>query len=156
MTISILYSNVLSDLRGKNREEVRSIDDPKARYFAEAGSEKSYEIARCIQEAMSQAKSLFVRFAKVETQQDTSTSNEVSEEDMAIVLNISDRRGNGKADVLTNTFHSLIVNHALSKYYNTVQLPDLAAKRAALATEDVKLLNKLLYEKLPPVYPTIL
>ena len=144
--ITITFDEVLSDLKSINKEEVRSIGDPKARYFAEAGTEKLQDITRCIREAMSQAVSPFARFLTVDFGNGTT---------ITISLTVSDRRIEGKQQAVEDTFHSLIVNHAMSKYYNDVQLPDLATKRASLAAEDVKLLSKLLYEKHAPVYPTL-
>lgn len=149
--ITISYSEVLFDLRNKNKEEVRFIQEPQARYLAEARTDKSDEVSRCIKEAFSQVASLYVRFVKNDFDADA-TDDLGSIEDLSLVLELSERRSYGKAQVIADTIHSLVVNHALSKFYNTIQQPDLAAKRAALAMEDTKLLNKLFFEKLPPEY----
>ena len=152
MKITLSYAEILFDLQTKNREEVRSIQDPRAKYFAEAGSEKMSDIVRCIHEASLQVRSLCARFINHQRVEDASNIIEPKETDV-IDFDFSERRALGKGPVLAQTLHSLIVNHALSKFYNNVQQPDLASKRAQLAADDTKLLNKLLYEKLEPVYP---
>jgi hypothetical protein len=43
----------------------------------------------------------------------------------------------------------------LNKYFASKNNPDLASKYDAAALADVQTIAKLLYEKLPPVYPTI-
>lgn len=153
MNITIVYSEVLFDLQNKNREEVRSIQEPQARYQAEAGSNKTDEVRRCLQEAFSQVESMYVRF--INSSSDNDASNVLEEgDDRSLVFEVSDRRASGKSQVIADTIHSLIVNHALQKFYNTVQQPELAAKRNSLAEADASMLNKLLYEKLPPIYPS--
>lgn len=148
--ITITFNEILFDLQNKNREEVRSISDSQARYFAEAGSEKSYELTRSINEAFSQVSSMYLRFVKNATQLEaTDVLN--GAEDLMIEFEISERRSKGKIQPITDTLHSLIVNHALTKFYNDIQQPELAAKRAQQTAEDAKLLNKLLFEKLPPL-----
>lgn len=154
MTITIYYSEILFDLQNKNREEVRGITDPQARYLAEAGSEKIEEVARCIQESVASVSAMLLRFMPAQA-----TGNESDMlsgmDDAILVLEPSERRWPGKAKAIADVTHSLIVNMSLSKYYGTINQNELADKRNKLASSDVAILNKLLYEKLPPVYPTI-
>ena len=49
----------------------------------------------------------------------------------------------------------MAVNFMLNKFFASKNQTDLAAKYDAQALADVQSLTKLLYEKLPPVYPTI-
>lgn len=152
MSITIKYSEVLFDLQNKNREEVRGIEDPQTRYLSEAGSDKMDEVTRCIQEALANVATMFLRF--IPTKENEGASNVLrNPDDVLLVFEISERRGAGKDRMIAEILHSLIVNLSLSKFYNTVNQIELAAKRDALAASDIAVINKLLYEKLPPVYP---
>ena len=70
-------------------------------------------------------------------------------------LEMSPRRAAGKGESLKTSFRSLTVNLFLNKYFTSKNQTDLAAKYDAAALADVNTIAKLLYEKLPPVYPTI-
>jgi hypothetical protein len=70
-------------------------------------------------------------------------------------LEMSPRREAGKGDSLKTAFRSLTVNLFLNKYFVSKNQTDLAAKYDSAALADVQNIAKLLYEKLPPVYPTI-
>lgn len=70
-------------------------------------------------------------------------------------LDLSSRRETGKEASLATLFRSLTVNLILNKYFASKNLAELAAKYDGQALTDVQSLAKLLYEKLPPVYPTI-
>lgn len=70
-------------------------------------------------------------------------------------LELSPRRSVGKGSAFETVFRSLTENLVLNKYFASKNQTDLAPKYDALALNDVQMLNKLLYEKLPPVYPTI-
>lgn len=154
MTITITYSEVLFDLQNKNREEVRGIEEPQARYLAEAGSDKMDEIVRCIQESLSNVKTILLRFTSVTDMSDESDMLR-DPNDILLGFELSARRGAGKSQMIADAVHSLIVNLSLSKFYSTINQTELMAKRDELAKSDAAVLNKLLYEKLPPVYPTI-
>lgn len=70
-------------------------------------------------------------------------------------LELSPRRSVGKEQSLKTAFRSIAVNLMLNKYFTSKNLTELASKYDALALADVQAMTKLLYEKLPPVYPTI-
>ena len=70
-------------------------------------------------------------------------------------LEMSPRREAGKGESLKTAFRSLTVNLFLNKYFASKNQDDLAAKYDSAALADVQNIAKLLYEKLPPVYPTI-
>lgn len=70
-------------------------------------------------------------------------------------LEMSPRRAAGKGESLKTSFRSLTVNLFLNKYFTSKNQTDLASKYDAAALADVNTIAKLLYEKLPPVYPTI-
>lgn len=70
-------------------------------------------------------------------------------------LEMSPRREAGKGESLKTLFRSLTVNLFLNKYFASKNEADLASKYDAAALADVQTIAKLLYEKLPPVYPAI-
>lgn len=70
-------------------------------------------------------------------------------------LEMSERREAGKGESLKTLFRSLAVSLFLNKYFASKNNADLASKYDAAALSDVQTIAKLLYEKLPPVYPTI-
>ena len=70
-------------------------------------------------------------------------------------LDMSPRREAGKGESLKTAFRSLTVNLFLNKYFASKNQADLATKYDSAALADVQNIAKLLYEKLPPVYPTI-
>ena len=70
-------------------------------------------------------------------------------------LELSPRRAAGKSESLKTLFRSMTVNLFLSKFFTSKNMADLASKYDAAALSDVQALAKLLYEKLPPIYPSI-
>ena len=71
-------------------------------------------------------------------------------------LEMSPRRAAGKGESLKTLFRSLAVSLFLNKYFSSKNNVDLASKYDAAALADVQTIAKLLYEKLPPVYPVII
>lgn len=85
----------------------------------------------------------------------TSSSSQDESTSFSFELEMSERREAGKGDSLRTLFRSLAVNLFLNKYFASKNNADLASKYDAAALADVQTIAKLLYEKLPPVYPTI-
>ena len=84
-------------------------------------------------------------------------ADDTEEEETSFIfdLEMSPRRAAGKGESLKTSFRSLTVNLFLNKYFTSKNQTDLASKYDAAALADVNTIAKLLYEKLPPVYPTI-
>lgn len=84
-------------------------------------------------------------------------SDESDEEQTSFYFDLvmSPRREAGKGESLKTLFRSLAVNLFLNKYFASKNQVDLASKYDAAALADVQTIAKLLYEKLPPVYPAI-
>jgi hypothetical protein len=84
-------------------------------------------------------------------------TDEVEGEPISLLfeLELSPRRAVGKEHSLATLFRSMAVNYVLNKFFVYKNLSDLASKYDAKALADVQSLNKLLFEKLPPVYPAI-
>lgn len=85
------------------------------------------------------------------------TADETEEEKTSFYfdLEMSPRREAGKGESLKTSFRSLTENLFLNKYFASKNQVDLATKYDSAALADVQNIAKLLYEKLPPVYPTI-
>lgn len=85
----------------------------------------------------------------------TSSNSQDEATSFSFELEMSERREAGKGESLKTLFRSLAVSLFLNKYFASKNNADLASKYDAAALSDVQTIAKLLYEKLPPVYPTI-
>ena len=148
MLISLNYSELLFDIKNKNRSEVASLE-PSVRYRAEVGSDKKDEINRCLRTALSTLTTTYVRFI---TEAFTLSVENTVEDIDVIKINLygSDRRFDGKVEAIADALHSILVNLTLSQFYVSVGQPELSGMRANLATADIQILKKLLYSKQPP------
>lgn len=148
MLISLNYSELLFDIKNKNRSEVASLE-PSVRYRAEVGSDKKDEINRCLRTALSTLTTTYVRFI---TEAFTLPVENTVEDIDVIKINLygSDRRFGGKVEAIADALHSILVNLTLSQFYVSVGQPELSGMRANLATADIQILKKLLYSKQPP------
>lgn len=86
---------------------------------------------------------------------DFSSNLDNDETSLSFMLYVSSRRINGKDDSLKTLFRSMTVNIFLNKFFASKNLTELASKYDAAALADVQTLTKLLYEKNPPLYPSI-
>lgn len=68
-------------------------------------------------------------------------------------LDITSRRSAGKELSIKTLLRSLTVNLFLNRFFVSKNQAELATKYDTLALADVQTLSKLLYTKLPPVYP---
>lgn len=66
-------------------------------------------------------------------------------------LNLSTRRGAGKAHSLAAAFDSYLRNDALAALYADAQLPELSTKHSRQSAADGQLITVLLHSKLPPL-----
>lgn len=108
---------------------------------------------RLMSEVLVSVRTLCNRFVShVGSYEDEGSSEQTS---LQINLELSPRRGDGKIESLKTLFRSLTVNLFLNKYFASKNQTELAAKYDGTALSDVQAIAKLLYEKLPPVYPTI-
>ena len=107
---------------------------------------------RMMSEVLVSIRSLCNRLIKQVT---TSSNSEDEATSFFFELEMSERREAGKGESLKTLFRSLAVSLFLNKYFASKNNVDLASKYDAAALSDVQTIAKLLYEKLPPVYPTI-
>lgn len=93
---------------------------------------------------------------QVELEEDADSEEDTGEKtSFYFNLEMSPRRAAGKGESLKTLFRSLTVSLFLNKYFASKNNADLASKYDAVALSDVQTIAKQLYEKLPPVYPTI-
>lgn len=156
MKVIINTSELFFDIKNKSHNEVSSIENVDERYAAEAGSEKDSEISRCIIEAEASVRMMCGRFLKRITEivdKDSDLPEKVpASYEYEFVDNARRQDNRGKA--IADGIHSAIVSMALSKFYVSVNQMELAKTHDALAASGIQLLEKMLYEKLPPVPPT--
>ena len=157
MEIKILTSELKFDIKNKSHNEVSSIEDVNLRYMAEAGTEKESEIDRCIIEAEARVRLVCGRFLKRVTAS-TPQNNALPEslpESYTYEFVDNPRRLDNKEKAMADSIHFAIVNLALSKFYVSVSQTGLANTHDAMATNALSLIENALYDKLPPVQPTI-
>lgn len=149
MIISLYTLELLNDIREKSHLEVAEITDAEARYRAEAGSEKTTEIIRCIEDGIREAEHRCMLFLK--EQYTEFADNTVGYPDTYnFVFVMSERRVLGKTKPLTKALHNFVVHYALSHFYQTVSQGALAEKHALIASAEGTAIEDLLYSKLPP------
>lgn len=153
MKITLYVNNILYDLKTKNLNETSGIADAEQRYRAQAGSEKDDELKRDILNAAALLSSTMMRFLAHTFSTEADNSAYLGD---AIVYDFapSERRQINRIPAIADLLHSFIVNMALSRFYETVALYDLAKERSRLAGEDMAALQPVMYEKLPPTIPT--
>lgn len=149
MRISLMYDELLFDIKTKNRAEVAGIDDPAIRYRAEIGSDKDEEIKRCILSAFATLTNTYMRFMRTGEVVAVDNQSYVPEK-LEVEIVGSERRLGGKMPMIADIMHSLLVNMTLSKFYLTCGQSDLSTMRDSLAAADVQTLQKLIYSKQPP------
>lgn len=149
MRISLMYDELLFDIKNKNRAEVAGIDDPAIRYRAEIGSDKDEEIKRCILSAFATLTNTYMRFMRAGEVVAVDNQSYVPEK-LEVEIVGSERRLGGKMPMIADIMHSLLVNMTLSKFYLTCGQSDLSTMRDSLAAADVQTLQKLIYSKQPP------
>ena len=156
MKVTINTSELFFDIKNKSHHEVSSIGDVDQRYVAEAGTENEHEIFRCIIEAEARVRLMCGRFLKriIETKDEDSNLPEEVPTSYEYEFVDNARRQDNRGKVIADGMHSAIVSMALSKFYVSVNQMELAKTHDALAISGVQLLEKMLYEKLPPVPPT--
>lgn len=151
MTIEITSSSLISEIKQKSHYDSENfIKDPEERYKVEAGTEKADEINSSILSADAQLRGLATRYL-VTTPADSVTVGISVPVTLSYALGLSERREANKSAQLPQLFRDYLVSAALSKFYATMHVTDLASKwgnqAAALGAEIIRLLN----HKNPPI-----
>ena len=150
MTIELIKSIILEDIRKKSYYECQSVPDIDARYRTEAGTEKMDEIRRDMEEGFMQLNRRCVRWLN-NSYTAFADNTQPESESMVYDFKISERRANGKIEPLTDAMHRLVVEYALSKFYSTVNAVDLSNKHSLHAIDAANEIDELLYTKQPPI-----
>lgn len=177
MDVRINTEELFFDIKNKSHYEVSSIQDVNLRYIAEAGTENTHEIYRCIVDAEALVRLMCGKFvssvqediqepssptdpaeATAEGEETASNKHNNSLPDnvpTGFVYTFIDnpRRQDNRGQVLANSIHSAIVSMALSKFYVSVNQMELSQAHDALAKNAVVLLERMLYEKKQPSAP---
>ena len=145
MTINITSSSLVSEIKQKSHFDSENfIKDPEARYKVEAGTEKADEINSCVLSADSMLRSLVTRYL-VTTPAETINVGISLPATLSYALGLSERRDANKCAQLPQLFRDYLGSAALSKFYATVHVTDLASKwgsqAAAFGADIVRLLN---------------
>ena len=149
MVISLYAEELVKSLRAISHREVAAIEDPDARYRAEAGSEKLPEIYRCIWYAFARLSARCSRWLKATYQHQRDNVMDVPTQfDFEFVL--SERRSINTSEPLLNEMHTFMVEYALSKFYSIVNQGELSNKHSLLAIEAGNNIDQILYTKQPP------
>lgn len=155
MTITIDVKELFFDIRNKSHYEVSSISDTNQRYISEAGTEKTQEIYRCIIEAEARVRLMCSRFLTPATKNygaDNKLPSDIPES-FTYTFKVNKRRQEHRGKAIADNLHEAIVNMALSRFYITVNQAGLAETHDKLAGRSISLLDRMLFEKLPPTAP---
>ena len=152
MVIIIHTEDILNLLRSISHREVAAIEDPDARYRVEAGTEKMYEINRCVSEAFSRLYSRCSRWTRAtyDHKRDNLPADAGLPENYSIEFVLSERRAINKAEGLQEAMQTFMVEYALSKFYSIVSQGELSNKHSLLAVDAGNTIDQILYTKQPP------
>ena len=150
MTINITTASLISEIKQKSHYDSENfIKEAEARYKVEAGTEKADEINSCVLSADSQLRTLVTRYL-VTTPVDPVTVGITPPVTLTYALGLSERRDANKCAQLPQLFRDYLASAALSKFYATMSVTDLASKwgnqAAALGADIVR----ILFHKNPP------
>lgn len=152
MVITLHTQEILDNLRSISHREVSVIEDADARYRAEAGTEKMYEIERCVSEAASRlaGRTAVARFLKADFHKWRKDNEHKFPSEYVFEFILSERRAVGTAVPLEEAMNTFMVEYALTKFYSIVSLADLSNKHSLLAIEAGNEIDSILYTKKPP------
>lgn len=149
MVVRIYTNEIINQVKLTSHNEVSAITDVDARYRAQAGSDKTEEINRCVQESLSRLSSRCSRFLLATHKADATNVMHLPEYlDYELVL--SERRERSKTDDLTNAMHHFCAEYTLAKFYSLVSQGELSNKHSLLAIDAGNEIDKMLYTKQPP------
>lgn len=150
MTINITSASLVSEIKQKSHYDSENfIKDAEERYKVEAGTEKADEINSCILSADSQLRSLVTRYL-VTTSADTINVGITLPATLSYALGLSERRDANKSAQLPQLFRDYLVSAAMSKFYATMSITDLASKWGNQAAAFGADIVRLLFHKNPP------
>lgn len=149
MVIVLYTEEIVKQLRTISHREVATIEDPEARYRAEAGSEKLPEIYRCVWEAFARLSARCSRWLKASYEHKRDNVYDVPSA-FSFEFVLSERRSINSTEPLLNDMHNFMVEYALSKFYSMVNQGELSNKHSLLAIDAGNNIDQTLYIKQPP------
>ena len=152
VTVNISRASVLADMRVKSHAEVAAIDDDKARYLAELGTEKVEEANQCINDAAAEVAAVLRPFHAAVTGTETAGDAYDTTAEIAFVLSVTGRKAPGMAKALADLIHPYIVDAALDKFYTSVAHPELAERHRAKLPTALAAIQGILYRRKAPTY----
>lgn len=149
MVINLFTEELVQRLKTVSHHEVAEIADVEARYRAEAGTEKTELILRCIRDAVRRLEGRCVRFLKEVLPQYADNASGVP---VAYRLEfvLTERRAIGKAPLLEEACETFVLEYALSKFYSAVSQQPLSNSHSLMAIDAGERLTALLFSKQPP------
>lgn len=153
MRVILNVQELADDIFAKSHYGTALIENVDQRYEVEAGTEKRDDVARCLTEANAIVVTMCSRFLSCAYTDIASNFLDLPEA-FEYDFRASERRFANRSQAFADIMHSLLVNLTLAKYYNDVSHGDLATKHDNLAKGDMAMLERLLYEKTPPIPPT--
>lgn len=150
MEITLHSKKIKEAILKISHDEVAGIEDADARYRAEAGTEKKYEILNAIREALRRLDKKLARWLVEEYDPNGNNILEELPEAFVYNFNFSERRAIGKTEALTIAMHTFIVEYSLMKFYSNVSQGELSNKHGLLAVDAGNELEELLFTKNPP------
>lgn len=149
MNITIYTTPIFSEVRQKSHLEVQDIKDVEARDNARAGIDKTDEIWQCIRDGFTQLERRCLRFVRETIVLETDDGGSVPES-FTYDFIFAERRAANKGTALAEVMHAFVVQHALARFYATVNQVELSNKHGAAADAYGNELDGLLYHKQPP------
>lgn len=149
MVITLYAEEIVNSIRTISHREVAAIEDPDARYRAEAGSEKLAEIYDCMWQAFARLSARCSRWLKATYQHKKDNVREVPTA-YSFEFILSERRSINNTEPLLNEMHNFMVEYALSKFYSTVNQGELSNKHSLLAIDAGNTIDQILFTKQPP------
>lgn len=149
MVVELFTQEVINQMRAVSHREVAEIADAEARYRAEAGSEKTDELYRCIDDAHKRLSARCMRFLKATYKRKVDNLRDIPSS-YIYEFSLSERRAINKAEGLIDAMHTFLLEYAMSKFYSIVSQGELSNKHSLLAIEAGNLIDQLLFTKQPP------
>ena len=152
VTVNITRSSVLADMKVTSHAEVASIEDDKARYLAELGSEKEQLAQQCITDAATEVHSVLRRFLAGFSGTETAADSYDTTATITYTLSVTARKSPGMADALAKAVHAYIVDSALARFYDGVSRPDFAERHRSNLAFELAVMDNILYKRKNPSY----
>jgi len=149
MVIELNFKELFDRMRAVSHREVAEIPDAEARYRAEAGTEKTDDLERCLVDASARLASRLMRFL-LQRDIDYVDNEHTRPNSFTYELSLSERRSINKAEPLKEACNTFLLEYALSEFYSIVSQGELSNKHSLKALEAGDHINELLFFKLPP------